>query len=422
MPMRSIQQINRARRTAAAAVLLAFCLGMAGLRHSALVAHAGDQIYTFSFTISRSPLPTLYYKHTSYIVHLGAGASGATVTVGGIPAQGVRLDLASGDLVFTSAQFGTAVVTFASSSVPNAISAQKAALLDNKKWAWSHGMDDNVFLQRQIDAIVAKSWRATLFVIGQEVSPTRQEPDWIIDQPGLVALLNQGWNIGDHTWDHSCYNSDTNAKNILDGYAVVQRVVAASAHPDHTPISFAAPCFDTGYDAPFAAVRNGTTTLLVNETGGSALMNVDGSEYASDGRTATAMNGAITSIGRDTSIESDTSATAVFAWMAANATPARHFWFNTLTHGNQEARLTTVLNAAYTRYGPGGTNELWMAPEDEIYSYLLIRDATSIQGGTLTSGGVLAPTATLTPSALLPTATPASSPRHAFLPVCLSRH
>lgn len=416
--MHPIQRANLARWAMAVAVLLALFLGTKDIRRGAIAAHAADPIYTFSFTISRGPLPTLYYKHISYIVHLGAGATIATATVAGVPAESATLDSSSGDFVFTSAQVGAAVVTFASSGAPNNIVVQKAALLGNKKWAWSHGMDDNVFLQRQIDAITAKGWRASLFVIGQEVSPTRQEPDWIIDQPGLVALLNQGWNIGDHTWDHSCYNSDTNAKNILDGYAVVQQVVAASARPNHTPISFAAPCFDTNYNAPFAAVRNGTTSLLVNETGGSALMNVDGADYTSSGRTATAMSGALTMIGRDTSIESDTSATTVLAWMAANATVTRHFWFNTLTHGNHESRLSTVLNAAYTRYGPGGTDELWMAPEDEIYSYLLVRDATRIDGGTLQSGGVLAPTAT--PPSPTPTAT--GLLRRYFVPIYSAGH
>ncbi|NTU86382.1 MAG: hypothetical protein HGA45_44805, partial [Chloroflexales bacterium] len=53
-------------------------------------------------------------------------------------------------------------------------------------------------------------------------------------------------------------------------------------------------------------------------------------------------------------------------------------------HGGQEDNLTLVLNKAYSAYGPGGTNELWMAPSDEIYSYLLVRDNTDLAGGTLT--------------------------------------
>jgi hypothetical protein len=99
--------------------------------------------------------------------------------------------------------------------------------------------------------------------------------------------------------------------------------------------------------------------------------------------------------------------------VAANASPTRHFWFNTLTHGNHEERLSTVLNTAYASYGPGGTNELWMAPEDEIYSFLVVRDATSIEGGTLQSGGVLVPTAT--PPGPSPTAI--GLPLHYFVPV-----
>ena len=107
-------------------------------------------------------------------------------------------------------------------------------------------------------------------------------------------------------------------------------------------------------------MRNGPTSLLLNETGGSPLMNVDGADYSSGGRTATAMNGAITTIGRDTSIGSDTSATTVLARMAANASATRHFWFNSLTHGNHEARLRTVLNAAYTC--PTLQNVIYLSP------------------------------------------------------------
>ena len=62
--MHNIWRTNRAR-WAAAVALLALCLGSAGMRHGVVAALAGDSIYTFSFTISRAPLPTLYYKHIS---------------------------------------------------------------------------------------------------------------------------------------------------------------------------------------------------------------------------------------------------------------------------------------------------------------------------------------------------------------------
>lgn len=396
--MRAMVWTKRASWAVAGALALALCLGAARMNHGADAARAGSTAYSFTFTISRAALPRLFYQTVSYVAHLGAGASQASATVGGVPAQSVSFDPGTGDFVFSSDRAGPAVVTFVPGAAPGRVSAEKAALLGNKKWAWSHGMDDNVYLQAQIDAISAKGWRASLFVIGEKVSPTRQEPGWIIDQPGLVALANQGWNVGDHTRDHACYGSTTDAQNILDGYAVVQRVLAASAHPEHTQISFAAPCFDTGYDAPFNSVRAGTTTLLVNETGGNPLMRVDGPGYASGDRSASAVSGASTQIGRDTSLDSDTSATDVLAWMAANAGPDRHFWLNTMTHGNNEARLKVLLDAAYSRYGPGGSDEIWMAPEDEIYSYLVVRDATSLAGAAAESS-VLVPVASSAPAA-----------------------
>ncbi len=345
--------------------------------------------YTYSFTISRAQLPPLTYTDMTYVVRLGV-VTNPVATVNGIPALRSSYQPTSGTFIFSSNQVGLAQISFISTSAPTTISVTKASLKDNKAWAWSHGMDDNTNLQAQIDLIRAKGWRATLFMIGEDVSETRNE-SWIVDQPGLVELINAGWNVGNHTWSHACYGS-ASAAEILDGQAVVERAVAASAHPERVVISFAAPCFDTEYVPIFDALRNGTTTLLVNElgSGSPALMNVDGSDVTVGDITAMGVSSADYNLGRDTTIGRDTSAMQTFDWMAANAGADRHFWFNTLTHGDNEAALAPVLDYAYDTYGPDGTNELWMAPEDEIYSYLLVRDQTTITGGELSVGGPVA--------------------------------
>lgn len=67
--------------------------------------------------------------------------------------------------------------------------------------------------------------------------------------------------------------------------------------------------------------------------------------------------------------------------MSTNSTSTRNFWLNTYLHGQKEDNLTTVANYAYTNYGAGGTNELWMAPSDQVYSYMMVRDNATI--GTL---------------------------------------
>ncbi|NNJ09204.1 polysaccharide deacetylase family protein [Chloroflexales bacterium ZM16-3] len=365
--------------------------------------------YTYTFSIKQTALPALFYTDLSYIVHLGT-VSSPSARVNGVAALSSSYDSATGDFIFTSDQIGTAEITFSAASAPTGITVNKASLKGNKAWAWSHGMDDNVNLQKQIDQINAKGWRATLFMIGNIVSETREEPGWIIDQPGLLELINQGWAVGDHTWSHACYGGQTSAE-ITDGLAVVEQAVAASSHPDHVVLAFAAPCFDAAYDAPFDALRDGATTLLFNESQGNPLMNVDGTDYTSGAQTAIAMDSTIDKIGRDTGIEASSSgAIATFNWMSANASANRHFWFNTLSHGNQESNLGKVLNNAYATYGPGGTDELWMAPSDEIYSYLVVRDRTTISGGTLTESGNPPSTATNTAiSTNTPTNTPTST-------------
>jgi hypothetical protein len=137
----------------------------------------------------------------------------------------------------------------------------------------------------------------------------------------------------------------------------------------------------------------GETTLLFNETSGNPLINVDGSDYTSDGQTAVGFNPATDiTIGRSLVSESDnTQARQIFDWMATHAGSERHFWFNSLTYGdggwqdapyNQEW-LAATLDYVYSTYGPGGSDELWMAPSDEIYSYLLIRHHTTISDGEL---------------------------------------
>lgn len=335
--------------------------------------------YTYSFTIDRSAVPALYYDELSYVVDLGA-ASAVSATVGGAAVPG-RYDSRSGTFVFTTDRAGAAVIRYTSQNRPD-VTVQKASLKDNKAWAWSHGMDDNTMLQAQIAAISARGWRASLMLIGKDIDDRRDE-DWILDKPALRRLLAQGWSLANHSWDHNCSPGSAAAMNatIVSGQNKLLEIVATSSVPDYKVITFAAPCFIADYDPYVEAMRrSGATTLLFNESQGNPLMNVDGADYSQGDLTASAMSSQVAKIGRGTVIESSPSAAiAALDWMAANKSATRHFWYNTLTHGSQEQNLLRVLSHAYGAYGPGGTNELWMAPSDEIYSYLVVRDRTVLR-------------------------------------------
>lgn len=346
--------------------------------------------YSYSFDIDRSSVPTLYYNDLSLKVHLGT-VSSVSVTLEGQLAP-FTYDNVGGDVYFTTPNSGHVQIKFKNPTKTSGFTVSKLALKDNKKFAWSHGLDDNTFLKAQIDLIKAKGWRASLFLIGQSIDDTRDE-DWIVDKPEIVRLLADGWNMGNHTWGHDCYvqNIPTDEEirtTILQGFNRVQGIIDSSLVPNHRQIAFAAPCFESVYNSYINAMRSAQeTTVLYNESAGASLMivNPDASSYSASSKTAEPVSGQTTLIGRDTVIESaPTSANAILDWMNTNAASNRHFWYNTLTHGNQETNLAVVLNYAYSNYGPGGSGVMWMAPSDEIYSYLLVRDNAQIANADLT--------------------------------------
>lgn len=360
--------------------------------------------YSYGFTVDRTGVANTYYKDLSYIVHVGTAAS-ASATIAGQPVSGTYQS-SSGDLVFTTPLSGNVTVLVKNPNDPSVFSVKKSPLKSNAKFAWSHGMDDNTNLKNQIDLIRSKGWRASLYIISNIVSDTRNE-DWIVDKDGLLTLLSEGWNIGNHTWSHQCYTditptSDEIRGEIINGYNRLAGIVDGSAVPLHHVVSFAAPCFASVYDSYIQSMRDaGEINLLYNESQGSGLMITDpgAGSYASGSYTADHVDSLSTKIGRNTMMETDTAAVkAYFDWMHTHADSTHHFWFNTLTHGNHEAELGSVADYVSGNYGTGGTNEFWMAPSDEIYNYLMVRDATTINsnattqlsdGSTLTASGLV---------------------------------
>jgi hypothetical protein len=343
--------------------------------------------YRYSFEIVRSTTPPLSYTDLTYIVHLGA-ISDPYITIDGNLVASSRHAASTGNLIFSSAATGTAVIEFNASQPPTDIHVTIASLKDNKAWAWSHGMDDNTMLMEQINLIAEKGWRASVMLISKEIDDTREE-GWILDKPALLRLRNEGWSLSNHTWDHNCgegRSKNTYRQTVLAGYNRLMEIVADSDTPDYRILSFAAPCFISDYTPVIAEMRaTGETTMLFNEAQGNPLLNVDGTDYENGAIRADGFTSDEVTIGRYTGIWDVEATREIFDWMAANAGPERHFWFNSLTHGQEEDRLGPLLDYVYTNYGPDGTDELWMAPSDAIYSYVYLRNHTTIQGGTLTT-------------------------------------
>ncbi|MEI6462476.1 MAG: Ig-like domain-containing protein [bacterium] len=346
--------------------------------------------YLLTYTLNKSSVPDLYYKMLTLKIHLGTVTS-PTVLVDSQAVDSVY-NPSTGDLIFDTTGSNVQINFQKNGGISEVGSLTKAVLKDDKKWAWSHSLDDNTNLWGSINVLNSKNYRGTLYMIANTISDTRQE-SWIIDAPDMKTLLAQGWSFGNHTWDHSCSGQTTNYYNniIQQGYDRIRGIIDASSVPTYKLLAFAAPCFASEYDSIIQSlVTAGTTQVKFNESGNNyaLIMDPSSSDYTNSGKTAKAFNFTM-NIGRDANLQLGnsgvTNAKAELDWMASNASSNRHFWYNTFAHGNNESYLSDFVDYLYNSYGAGGTNEVWQAPADEIYSYMLVRDNTTITYGGISS-------------------------------------
>ena len=361
----------------------AFWLGALMLSATSSSAQAVGRL-DLRFAIDRGGLPPLpYYDITLKVDALGAPA--ASVVADGLP---IPSRVVGGRVVFTTSGRDVVVTLQSPTRTTGAGAFERATLKDDKAWAWSHGFDDNTNLQAGIEAFRARGWRATLFMICSSISDTRQEENWIIDAPGLRRLLGEGWSVGNHSWDHGGASDVASARaSVVACSERLAGIVAGSPRPAYKVIAFAAPNFDAGYASIVRGLRDsGVTHLLYDESGNDSLIRID------PGATS-APSGAVPFdrdlvIGRYTPIGWDAAAAiAAIDSVAGRADSSTHLWFNSLAHGSNEASLVPVLDYVYRTYGPGGTNDVLVAPSDEVYSYLLVRDGATVVFRGSTSAG-----------------------------------
>lgn len=345
--------------------------------------------YTLSFTTDDTNVPSLNYNDLTYKIYLGT-VTNPTVAVDGSPISS-SYNSTTGNLVFTTT--GDSIeVAFSNPANVNAITVGKAALKHDKAWAWSHGMDDNTFLEAQINDFKAVGWKATIFLIASSVDDTRVE-GWIEDAPDIHQHLADGWAIGNHGYNSTCGDSTTyevRSTDVINGYNRLQGIIENSPVPDFRLMAFAAPCFISGYHQVILDHRdNDVNDVLFNESAGDGLMYVDhmsggGTNFTSDGYTANPIN-FDSQIERDASMSSNGAAgMAIMDWASTNSNESRHIWFNSLSHGSNEGNIGPAITYAYNTYGPDGTDELWMTTSSEIYSYLLVREHTSLSSPVIT--------------------------------------
>ena len=358
------------------------------------VSIARAQVDTIEYKLDRSGLPLLNSTDLTLSIFVGDSRSIAVEDMAGnqIPftldsdQQTVELttDLDTFKLIIGGYSDSAGLGTF-----------EKVGLKAGKAWAYSHSFDDNYHLEAQIESLNRYNFPATLYLIAERVSEN-DLGDWEIDAKRMVELLDAGWSIGNHTWSHesNCTVVETEAERVtslIDAQNRLEAFIAASNRPDYRILSFATPCGGEGRGASYSKIvsdfkGNGQLPLLFNESNFGFEMDVS-APY--DFTATVSRDGRIDGSGATTA--SITSTFDAIAFRAAND-PETPLWYNTFSHGSDlfgdnSAAFEEIMAYLDTTYGPNGSDEVWIAPADEIYSYLLVRDLTvvSISESTLLS-------------------------------------
>lgn len=352
------------------------------------------------YTLDRAAAPPLYYQDITLKINVGQISSVIAVSDGRFAPY--RYDAAAGELIVTADGVTLDVYVANAASFPELGEFVVAPLYDDKSWAWSHGFDDNTQFMESIDAYKSLGYQASVFMIGEAISDDRVEY-WVVDassgtdqrfwEPpnyvtGLQELAELEWGIGNHGWGaHSSCNSGADHEwELLRDNQRLLEIVGQSNNPAYKPIALAAPCFLSQYHDVMLDLRdNGVSRaefagvpyyVQFNESGYSSSPTIvdSANDFSASGVTAQAFD-FDAPVRRDYGIEGDVAGTtAVFDWMAANASADSHFWYNTLAHGGNNDTVTAVLQYAHERYGRAGSDDAWIAPSDRIYSYLINRD------------------------------------------------
>ena len=335
--------------------------------------------------IDRSAVPDLLFNEVTLLIEVGDDVP-AKVMAGGSPVAYVQ----NGPELMLTTDQPTIQIEFEEADWnANLCQVAVAPLKENKAWAWSIGFDDNAGLQTTIAGMQALNYRGTLFIIGKSFEAERDE-DWIIDEPAMQPLLEQGWALGSHGFESACYLGDDQAEayeaDFVQGEERLLAAIERSSLPEFKMLAFAAPCFDTNYDPVLAElIANDQTEVRLNESGNSFIQQIGGEEAIpfpeeidqGDVPRFNVKEDFI--IGRDVEIEWEPdNIIKKVDWIAASAQGDTRLWYNSLAHGGNEENVLRVARYISDTYDVNGDGSVWVDTSTNIYSYLVTREYVKI--------------------------------------------
>jgi len=257
---------------------------------------------------------------------------------------------------------------------------RKAALRDNKWWAYSLTFDDGQLsvwenAKPMFDRL---GYRGAVAVIGEWLDRNDATRFGYMGITELSALLQAGWGLYNHSYIHASPEAFPGAfllENILRCNQAFLRAI-----PGYSPLVFTPPFMRDEYADAATANQALLGFQLMQMSGGGAIQ-VDTMAWESP-----PFRLRRTDIYRPR-VKEDRAKPGSLYYMDVTHQdvlehPGKHYWLNQHSHlvfPNDIAG--TSLDYLYFVYGPGGLDEVWVAPADEVYQYLAVRDHVVVRRG-----------------------------------------
>lgn len=317
-----------------------------------------------SFSVNRSAVPSwLTYRALTYRVTVGDVTS---VTVAGdgqrVPAS---YNPSTRKAMFTTDAAHISLVLNGSTSDPSGIGAIEAPILqEDKRWALSMTFDDGYTSQyfsgrRYLEKY---GYKGGVAFVGYFIDNTAANGKSFMNDAQIRDLAQGGWGIFNHTYSHHYLSQFSSVGAGLNDIRRARDRIAQAAGV--IPNVFVAPYVDQTYWSAIKDNNNTSTDVFLYEGSGAPIREME---------QLVTLPTNLLGVGRDNVDHLDPRVDDAHNYAVAN--PNKHFWLFMNTHEVDPGcdPVETTIDYVYDKYGPGGSDEVWVAPLDRVYSYWLDR-------------------------------------------------
>jgi peptidoglycan/xylan/chitin deacetylase (PgdA/CDA1 family) len=332
------------------------------------VTNAADLVW-LRYELDRTAVPA-WVRHRALTLRINVGASARVWAWGDGQPLALQHDR----------QAGTVLVTTEADQVTLALQGPGAApfgdvsatvLRDDKQWAYSLTFDDGhlTVFEQALPELEHYGYRAAVAVIGRWMAPGEEPLRFGYASPvEMRQLMNAGWGIFNHSYSHSNAASDINYDEAWRAQEAIQAALGVR------PIVFTVPHTSELW-AP--VINNNTETLGLRAM---QLVAADGARLTMVDAPITLSETSSFHIGRK-DIKKWVENGYNYFDQAHSAAPG-HAWVT--LHGHNVAydqdwcAVADSLAYLYHTYGAAATDQVWVAPADEVFEYLVVRSYTHV--------------------------------------------